>query len=426
MVYSKVSETTAHRVRWTVTLLWLILIASLFYDPFSAWLIQPGGLLSSYFFYPSNCIEVQGQCLELSSYALGGPIFWLAIVPASIFVMLVFGHEFWRRICPLSFLSQLPRALNSQRRVKRITKQGKVRYEVAKIETDSWLSQNYLYVQLGLLFLGLCCRILFLNSNRTALGVWLLSTIVAAVGVGWYYGGKSWCNYFCPMSPPQKIFSEPKGMLTSPSHIVLKGLPQSMCRTVTSHGKEVSDCVGCQMTCIDIDSERSYWENISKLDRKVLYYGYLGMIVGYFSYHYLYAGNWNYLIYGIWVTNSNQFTQLFNPGFYLFGQSIPISKLVAVPLTIGCSSILFVGLGYCFEAWYRRLCDRIRTVDSEIRQHEIYTLITFVCFNLFFIFVSSSINYMLPAIAMYILKGSILILSSIWLLRTWKRSFKKA
>ncbi len=33
------------------------------------------------------------------------------VVPSAIFVVLVFGHEFWRRICPLYFFSQLPRAL---------------------------------------------------------------------------------------------------------------------------------------------------------------------------------------------------------------------------------------------------------------------------------------------------------------------------
>jgi len=44
-------------------------------------------------------------------------VLWGAVVPTSIFILLVFGHEFWRRICPLSFLSQIPRALGWQHQI---------------------------------------------------------------------------------------------------------------------------------------------------------------------------------------------------------------------------------------------------------------------------------------------------------------------
>ncbi len=92
---------------------------------------DPNNLSSPLRVDPDVCIKVQGVCLPQSSYQLAAPIFWGIVVPSSIFILLVFGHELWRRICPLSFLSQIPRALGKQRQKKYTDKSGKVRYENA-------------------------------------------------------------------------------------------------------------------------------------------------------------------------------------------------------------------------------------------------------------------------------------------------------
>ncbi|MFM7437062.1 MAG: 4Fe-4S binding protein, partial [Snowella sp.] len=152
------------------------------------------------------CIKVQGKCLAQEPYAVGATLFWGAVVPSGIFILLVFGHELWRRICPLSFLSQIPRALGWQRQFKQENqKTGKIRYELAKVKADSWLGKNYSYLQFGWLFVGLCGRILFFNADRLMLALWILFAIAAAIFVGYFYGGKSWCQYFCPMAPVQTI-----------------------------------------------------------------------------------------------------------------------------------------------------------------------------------------------------------------------------
>lgn len=421
-MFSNISEQQIRKIRWLLTCAWLLLIASLFYDPISPLITSPNQIWSPFRIRPEDCISVQNTCLELQPYPLGAPIFWGIIVPSAIFILLVFGHELWRRICPLSFLSQIPRALGWQRQIKRTdSKTGKVRYEIPKVKKDSWLGKNYLYLQFGLLFIGLCSRILFINGNAIALGIWLLGTIAAAIAVGFLYGGKTWCNYFCPMAPIQKIYAEPGGLLASKAHTSDISITQSMCRTIID-GKEQSACVACQNPCIDIDSERSYWDGIEKPESKFLYYCYLGLVVGYFFYYYLYAGNWDYYFSGAWAMEGNSIQNLLSAGFYLYGQIIPIPKLIAVPLTL----MLFTGLGYLLgdlsERIYRSYLHFYKQKAPLILiRHHLFSVCTFIAFNLFFIFGGRPFIRLLPNFFQETIDVVVVLLSTLWLYRTIKR-----
>ena len=106
-----------HVVRWVIFIAWCVLIASLFYDPFTAVLTHPGNDWASDWSplidrnlaqNPSACVMVQGTCADIASYPIATRVFWGMVVPSAIFVVLVLGHEFWRRICPLYFFSLLP------------------------------------------------------------------------------------------------------------------------------------------------------------------------------------------------------------------------------------------------------------------------------------------------------------------------------
>lgn len=422
---AKVDEKTMHWMRWGVAASWVLLIVSLIYDPISARLTEPTNTLSPFRLDPSNCVQVQGQCLEEIPYAIGAPLFWGMVVPASIFILLVFGHEFWRRICPLAFISQIPRALGWERkRVRTDAKTGKVRKESIKVEKNSWLARNHLYLQLSLFFLGLCGRILFYNSTRLVLGLFLIATILAALTVGFLYSGKSWCQYFCPMAPVQKIYAEPRGLLNSTAHDGDRQLiTQAMCRTVSKEGKELSACVACQSPCIDIDAERSYWEGIKNPQQQWLYYGYVGLVVGYFTYYYLYAGNWNYYLSGAWAHEESQLANLFKPGFYLFGQAIAIPKLVAVPVTLAAFTVGGYGLGRTLENCYRSHQRHQKHLsDPIVIRHRMFALSTFFIFNFFFVFAGRNFIQLLPAPLPNLFGIAIAICSSLWLYRTWNRS----
>jgi len=421
---AKLSERTMRWVRWGVVAAWGLLIASLAFDPVSAWLTDPENLRSPFRLDPERCVLLQGACLHEEPYAMGAAIFWGTVVPASIFILLVFGHDFWRRICPLSFLSQLPRALNWQRQRQRVdSKTGKVRRELVKIGKDSWLARHHLYLQFGLFFCGLCCRILFVNSSRWTLCAFLLGAIAAAMTVGYLYGGKAWCQYFCPMAPVQEFYGEPRGLFATPAHIDRAPVTQSMCRTITPDGKEVSACVACQNPCIDIDAERTYWEKIKDPQRQWLHYAYVGILVGYFVYYYLYAGNWEYYMSGAWAHEERQLANLLSPGFYLFGQAIAIPKLAAVPLALATFTLGGYSLGRTLEKRYKANQHRQGLAcDVVTIRHRMFSLSTFFAFNFFFVFAGRNFLVLLPHPLPDLFPVLIATLSGFWLYRTWQRS----
>lgn len=425
-MFNQIPEQQMHRIRWILTSGWLLLIISLFYDPISPILTNPNNTWSPFHLDLTQCVKVQGICLEEQAYPMGNEIFWGIIIPSAIFILLVFGHELWRRICPLSFLSQIPRALGLQRQFKRVNAQtGKVRFELAKVKKDSWLGRNYLYLQLGWFYVGLCSRILFINSDRITLAIWLILTIITAITVGYLYGGKSWCNYFCPMAPVQKIYGEPRGLFASKAHEGEQIITQSMCRIIDKNGKEQSACIACQSPCIDIDSERTYWDSINEPKTRLLYYGYIGVVLGYFVYYYLYAGDWSYYFSGAWAHEKNQLQTLLNPGFYIFNQAINIPKIIAVPLTLGVFMYVTYWLGMKLEkrihSYYKH--QKSSFTKDEI-QHRIFSLCTFLVFNFFFIFGGRSFINILPIKIQFLWESIIVCASTVWLYRNWNRSPK--
>ena len=420
-----ISEKKMHRVRWVLTISWFLLITLIAYDPISPWLTEPQNTLSPFRKDPNICVKLQGVCIEEIPHSIAAQVFWAAIVPIGVIILLVFGHELWRRICPLSFLSQLPRALGIQRKHKRIDKNtGKVRYILAKVSKNSWLANNYLYLQFGLLYLGITGRLLFVNTVGWVLAVFLLLSISLAILVGYLYDGKTWCNYFCPMAPVQKIYGEPRGLLASTAHEKSNNtITQSMCRIIDSEGKEHSACVACQTPCIDIDAERTYWDGIKKPDRKLIYYGYIGLVFSFYFYYYLYAGNWDYYFSGSWTHEENLVGTLFNPGFYIFDTAIPIPKLIAAPLTLGFFTWLTYWLGLKLEKAYKYyLRKKDRDISPEIIQHQLFTFCTFFVFNLFFVWGGRPTLRLFPLSVQFLFNTFVVLVSTLWLYRTWSRS----
>lgn len=410
---SQVSETKMHFIRWLLAIGWLMLIFSLFYDS--------SHLDANNYVDASSCLKVQGACLVQQPYSIGARVFWTIVIPSAIVILLVFGHEFWRRICPLYFFSQIPRALGIQRKRKAISSDtGSVRSELAGVEKESWLGRNHLFLQFGFLYLGLNIRILFINGDRMAMGLFLLFIIASSVTVGFLYKGKSWCQYFCPMAPVQIFFTGRRGLLGSEAHLQPpQSITQSTCRTVDSSGNEKSTCVSCQSPCIDIDAERSYWEGITRPDQKVVFYGYFGLMLGYYVFFYLYSGNWEYYFSGRWLNDQNPLGALLKPGFYIFSRPIPVPKIIAAPLTLAVfSAASYFGCEF-LEGLYRAyLKNKNKYLNEEQVLHVCFVLCTFTSFNVFYIFGISPILKPLPNWAIIGFNILSVLVSSLWLERS--------
>jgi FHA domain/Cyclic nucleotide-binding domain len=427
MTSYQVSEKNMHIVRWLLSVGWLTLIVSLFLPQLSAWLTDASNTLSPFHLHPEICVHVQGKCLPSEAYGLGARIFWAVVLPIGIMILLVGGHEVWRRICPLYFFSQIPRALGIQRKRKETSESGTPRYELAGVEKESWLGRNYLYLQFGLFYLGLNIRILFVNGDHQAMAVFLLFTIASAITVGFLFKGRSWCQYFCPMAPVQMFYTGPRGLLGTHAHLSPpQSITQSMCRSIDGSGKEKVACVSCQSPCIDIDVERSYWEGITRHDQKLLFYGYFGLMFGFYCYYFLYSGGWEYYYSGAWTHEEGQLKTLFNPGFYIFGHAIPIPKLIAAPLTIALFTAFSYGIGSLVESLYRKyLKSKDKYVNEEQLLHVLFMVSTFISFNVFFTFGGRPNIALLPEWAQLFLNAIIVSVSSLWLYRSLDRSKDK-
>ena len=310
-ILSRLSERQAHSLRWLLLLGWLGLIASLLLSP---WLDSDpiAGRLA-------NCAPV-GSC-SLHQHD-GNRLFWGVVVPLGLLMIVAMSHEIWRRLCPLAFVSQLFRAFGWQR-----TGRGKGgRIDVVRVTPDSWLGRHHVQLQWTLFIAGLSLRLLIVDSSSFGLGLFLLLTVVAAVLVGWAYGGKAWCQYVCPMGPVQTILIGPRSLLGTPSHLGSgPKLSQSMCRATSPQGGEKSTCVACQTPCIDIDSERSYWQTLrGKRGLTFAWYSYPGLILGFFLLlQALGGGDPDYLQSGRWAYDTTLLSKLWAP--LSLNQAKPIS-----------------------------------------------------------------------------------------------------
>jgi hypothetical protein len=315
-----------------------------------------------------------------------------------------------------------------------------------KIKQNKWLTTNHLYLQFALLFIGINCRGLFINADRLIFGLFLLATILAAITTVYLYGGRSWCHYICPFAVVQTVFTGPRGLWDSIAHTAPpKTITQSTCRVVslpqqstsgqgkrlTSNRKDVGhqgamdklNCVGCKAACFDIDAEKAYWSELDKPGRKLAHYGYLGIVVGYILYYFLYSGSWDYYFSGIWTHESNQLASIFKPGFYVFGHAIILPKLLASPMVIGLFVLAFYSLGTNLEKHYTSYLHKtLGNQAKPIAIHRLFSITTFLAFNIFFIYGGRPEIRRLPLAGQFVLESLVVLVSSLWLYRTWNRT----
>lgn len=412
-MFSSFPERAMLSIRGLLLFAWLVLIASLLYDPFSAQWTRPDS--AGPFGISSTPVMVQGQVLTNQPYSMGSRMFWTMIVPLLPLFLMVFGHEAWRRICPLSLASQIPSYLGLRRRRSSLERRtGLIKRTIPLIKRDGWLERNSWYVQFGLLFCGIIARLLLINTDRYALAIALLTVIGAAMLTGALWGGKTWCNFFCPANVVQKIYTEPGGILESSPHFSRPALPQSMCRKPSGKG-DISACVACKANCGDIDLQRSYWSGVNAIPRRNVYYMFFGLIIGFYGFYYLYAGSWDYYFSGIWTHEEGIQAKLLQPGLFILGYLIPIPKLLSAPLVLGLACAASLVLGRGLEALYRKIRSREPGMTEQLIVHHCLCVSAWASINAFYLFGGRPNILLLPPLAGRVVDIAIVALTTIWL-----------
>jgi hypothetical protein len=147
------------------------------------------------------------------------------------------------------------------------------------------------------------------------------------------------------------------------------------------------------------------------------------MIMGFYGYYALYAGNWDYYFSGAWTHEQAQMASLTNPGFYFFGTGMGPPKWLAAPLTIATSVLLAYGLGRLLEGfWAMWRAARGKPLTVEERLHKSFTIAAFIAINSFYYFGGRPNINLLPHFAVAMVDLTVVCSTALWAGRTFWRT----
>lgn len=326
---------------------------------------------------------------------LAGRVVWtMAVASLPLFIVLV-GYHRWRRICPLAFFAQIPVRLRRPG-PKKVT---------------AWTEGHYYYITLAVFFVSLWLRLVATNGDGHAISVFFVLIILAALIFGAFYTGKTWCNYICPVSFIEKIYTEPHG---------LRETPNSQC----------AKCTACKKFCPDINEENGYWKEIESLPKKFAYFSFPGLVFGFYFYYYLQAGTWDYYFGGRWVDEPNLVHDAFMPGhdaatagfFFLPGVPRALASILTLALFALFSYFLFSLLEKLIGGFLRR---RDAELDAGRARHVMFALAAFAAFTIFYTFAGAPTLYKyFPWVVPHVFFAVVVLVATYFLVRRLRRNQK--
>jgi hypothetical protein len=294
--------------------------------------------------------------LALVAQPIAGRVVWtMAVASLPLFIVLV-GYHRWRRICPLAFCNQI---------MVKLRRPGSRRMSQA-------IEDRYYLIPLSLFTIGLWMRLVWTNGDGDALAIFFIGISLVAFLVGTMFTGKTWCNYICPVSFIEKIYTEPNG---------LRETRNSQC----------TKCTACKKACPDINEENGYWKEIESTTKRFAYFAYPGLVLGFYTYYWLQAGTWDYYFGGTWTDQPGVIWHAFLPGTdpatagFFFLPVLP--RAVAAALTLLGFAFISFGIFALLEPLVGRfLRRRDPTVDAIRVRHVMFSVAAFVAFVTFYSF----------------------------------------
>ncbi len=311
-------------------------------------------------------------CFALFAQRFAGRVVWTVTIAAlPLFIVLV-GYHRWRRICPLAFFSQIP---------VRLRRPG-------TLKASEWLERNYYYVSFAVFFFSLWLRLIATNGSGASISIFFIIISLAALTTGALYTGKTWCNYICPVSFIEKIYTEPHGLRT----------------TLNS---QCAKCTACKHACPDINEENGYWKEINLAAKRFVYYAFPGLVFGFYFYYYLQAGTWAYYFTrvaqysGAWVNQPNVIWTAFLPGHdsetagFFFMQSVP-RALASILTLAACSLLSFILFSWLEKTIASYLRSRETESDAQRVRHVTFSVAAFSAFLTFYTFAGAPTLWKFP------------------------------
>ena len=399
-------EKRVHGLRWLLLTGWLGLLLMM---------VLPTGYVAR----PAICSD-----LSICSDSVANDIFWNIGLPA-VLLCVVFSHALWRRLCPLSFVSQLAKALGIQRTIT--DQRGKKR--LVFVDESSWLGRHHIQLQWSLLIAGLSMRILIANSNGIVLAVMSGAALLGALVTGWAYAGKSWCQYICPFGVAQQVITGPRSLPGRDAHLnPTSRTTQSMCRTKADVGQaDSSACVACIKPCMDIDSERHYWANLQrKRGLNWAWYSYPGLVISFFLIIESYAPtdpSIRYLDY----LKSHLYSYDNRLASMAWESILPngwptVPRLIAIPLIISAAAVISQLLFQQLQHWQEKHIQHNDHAEAKATAiHRTRLLSTVIAVNSYFLFKGSPLPLTGPR-GHAVFKLIVMAIMAMWLYRGWNRN----
>lgn len=319
-----------------------------------------------------------------------GRLTWTVVVAGLPLFIVVVGYHRWRRICPLAWFAQLAAATGhpGERRASR------------------WLQANYYYLSFAVLASCLWLRLVASNGHGGALATFLVLLSLGAVLFGAAYTGKSWCNYVCPVSVVEKIYTEPRGM---------RPTANSQCEK----------CTACKPACPDINQENGYWKEVASSPKRFAYFAFPGLVFSFYLYFYLQSGNWNYYFGGSWTNEPAILRTAFLPGYdaasagFFFLPSWPRALAAFVTLAVGVL-LSFSAFAGAERLLRKRGLRRDPEFDTAALRHTLLTVAGFVAFVTFYSFAGAPTIRLVPG-APYLMQILVVATATLALARRFTR-----
>ena len=326
--------------------------------------------------------------------SFAGRVVWTMVVAALPLFIVLAGYHRWRKICPLAFFSQIPVLLRRPGTSK----------------ASEWLERKYYYVTFGVFFVSLWLRLIATNGDGRAIATFFVLISFAALVFGAFYTGKTWCNYICPLSFIEKIYTEPHD---------LRETENSQC----------SKCTACKKFCPDINEENGYWKEIGSRAKRFVYFAFPGLVFGFYFYYYLQSGTWAYYFGGKWTDEPMVMHTALFPGVsastagFFFLPVLPraVASIVTLGICALTSFALFSLLEHFIGTWLRR---RDAEMDEHRVRHVMFTLAAFTAFLTFYTFAGAPTLWRLPWVFPHLFLIVVVLTATLFLVRRLRRTQK--